>query len=145
MTSTNPPASLAAGSEKAESISDPADARRDLLRRELALFAFVAVTIAVLYSLITDHVWEDYFITFRHSRNLAEGNGLVYQPGERVHGFTSPLGTLLPAFLFWILRSDSYVPTLWLFRLLSIAAFAGGGLFVFKTFQQEDDGGNRLA
>ncbi|HEV3119049.1 MAG TPA: hypothetical protein VGY58_18490, partial [Gemmataceae bacterium] len=111
---------------------------------ELVLFAFAAVAIATAYALLTDHVWEDYFITFRHSRNLAEGHGLVYHVGERTHGFTSPLGTLLPALLYWIVGTPSHVPSLWLFRTLSIAAFAGGGLFVLKALQDSDDGTNRL-
>ena len=37
---------------------------------------------------------EDAYISFRYARNLAVGNGLVYNPGERVLGFTSPLWTL---------------------------------------------------
>jgi hypothetical protein len=40
---------------------------------------------------------EDAYITFRYARNLALGNGLVYNPGERVFGFTSPLWTLWSA------------------------------------------------
>lgn len=37
---------------------------------------------------------EDSFITFRFARNLAAGHGLVYNPGEHVMGFTSPLWTI---------------------------------------------------
>jgi hypothetical protein len=69
-------------------------------RLALPLFAVVAVLVPLLYALYTGHIWEDYFITFRHSQNLCEGHGLVYRPGERVHGFTSPLGTLLPALCY---------------------------------------------
>uniref|UniRef100_A0A832MKW0 Glycosyltransferase RgtA/B/C/D-like domain-containing protein n=1 Tax=Eiseniibacteriota bacterium TaxID=2212470 RepID=A0A832MKW0_UNCEI len=36
---------------------------------------------------------EDAYITFRYARSLATGEGLVYNPGERVMGFTSPLWT----------------------------------------------------
>jgi hypothetical protein len=48
--------------------------------------------VALVFAIYTQHVWEDYWITFRCSRNLATGNGLVYTPGERLHSFTSPLG-----------------------------------------------------
>ncbi len=34
---------------------------------------------------------EDAYITFRYARNLADGLGPVYNAGERVFGFTSPL------------------------------------------------------
>lgn len=37
---------------------------------------------------------EDAYITFRYARNLAVGHGLVYNPNERVMGFSSPLWTL---------------------------------------------------
>lgn len=38
---------------------------------------------------------DDAFISFQYARNLARGHGLVFNPGERVWGFTSPLQTLL--------------------------------------------------
>src|SRR5262249_717413 len=68
-------------------------------------------------------------ITYKHSENLVNGHGLVFYPGEHVHGFTSPLGTLLPAFCYWVTGRGSYLPALWLFRVFSAAAFAGGGIF----------------
>lgn len=37
---------------------------------------------------------EDAYITFRYARNFANHLGLVYNPGERVMGFSSPLWTL---------------------------------------------------
>jgi len=40
---------------------------------------------------------DDAYISYRYARNLAEGLGLVYNPGERVEGFTNLLFTLLVA------------------------------------------------
>ncbi len=40
---------------------------------------------------------EDAYITFRYAKNLAVGNGLMYNPGERVMGFSSPLWTMWSA------------------------------------------------
>lgn len=89
------------------------------------------------YILYTEHIWEDFFITFKFSRNLCEGNGLVYWPGKKVHGFTSPLGTLLPAFCYFITGCKSYVPAIWMFRILfCIPAFAAGGIFLMKTVRE---------
>src|SRR5579871_1010837 len=51
-------------------------------------FAVMACLVPLGYAAYTGHIWEDYFITFRYSQNLVEGQGLVYNPGERVHGFT---------------------------------------------------------
>lgn len=38
---------------------------------------------------------DDAYITFRYARNLAEGYGFVYNPGERVLGTTTPLYAFL--------------------------------------------------
>lgn len=40
---------------------------------------------------------EDAYITFRYARSLATGHGLVYNPGEHVMGFSSPLWTVWTA------------------------------------------------
>jgi len=42
-------------------------------------------------------VCDDAFISFRYAENLAAGNGLVYNVGERVEGYTNLLWTLLLA------------------------------------------------
>jgi 4-amino-4-deoxy-L-arabinose transferase-like glycosyltransferase len=104
-------------------------------RLALGLFVAAAVLVPLLYAAYTDHIWEDYFITFRHSQNLVEGHGLVYRPGERVHGFTSPLGTLLPALCYWLTGANGYMPALWLFRVLSAVAFAGAGVLFLKALR----------
>src|ERR1039458_1722120 len=38
----------------------------------------------------THHVWEDFYITYRSSKNLALGNGLVFTAGGRPHTSHSP-------------------------------------------------------
>lgn len=60
---------------------------------------------------------EDAYITFRYARHLAAGNGLVYNPGEPVFGFSSPLWTLWNA-LGYLLTHN---PLLWA-RASSLAA-----------------------
>lgn len=82
----------------------------------------------------TQHVWEDFYITYRVSRNLVEGHGLVYQLGERVHTFTSPLGVLLPALTRWITGSDAGA-LLW-FQVISTGAFAGAVVLVWVVCHQ---------
>lgn len=41
--------------------------------------------------------FDDPYITMVYARNLLDGQGLVFNPGERVQGFTSPLHVLLLA------------------------------------------------
>lgn len=49
--------------------------------------------------------FEDQLIVLRYARNLAEGNGLVYNVGEQVMGFTTPLFTVLSS-VFVVLGGD---------------------------------------
>src|SRR5438105_2649940 len=66
----------------------------DVIKRTCALPALVAL----LARLATGpHPIDDAYITFRYARNLAEGVGLVYNPGEWVLGTTSPLWAILLA------------------------------------------------
>ena len=46
--------------------------------------------LAYIFS-ITPDPCEDAYITFRFSKNLADGNGPVFNPGERVEGYSNPL------------------------------------------------------
>lgn len=62
---------------------------------------------------------DDAFISLRYADNLARGRGLVFNPGERVEGFSNPSWVLAAAALLR-LGAD---PLLWL-RLLGIAAGA---------------------
>ncbi|UCC68693.1 MAG: hypothetical protein JSV79_01785 [Armatimonadota bacterium] len=59
----------------------------------------VGCAVWLWFALSTRIALEDAFITFRYARNLAEGNGFVYNVGERVLGTTTPLQTLLLAVL----------------------------------------------
>ncbi len=49
---------------------------------------------------------DDHYITYRYARNLAEGEGLVYNPGERVFGVSEPGLALLLAALHAAARVD---------------------------------------
>ena len=76
-------------------------------KRPAVTIAVAAFLVALGFAIYTQHVWEDYFITFRCSRNLATGHGLVFTPGERLQSFTSPLGVLLPAGFSWLTDNQS--------------------------------------
>ncbi len=102
-----------------------------------ALFGLAAVTSTLFYAISTGQIWEDFFITFRHSVNLVEGRGLVYQPGERIHGFTSPLGVLLPALCYELTGEQSYERAVWAFRVPCIIAYVIAGLLVLGRIGRE--------
>lgn len=81
-------------------------------------FLLLLATRAVMWKVLPNAA-EDAYITFRYARNLAVGNGLLYNPGERVMGFTSPLWTVWSA-LGWRLTGH---PVEWA-RAWSVAADA---------------------
>ncbi|HEY4302747.1 MAG TPA: hypothetical protein VGM73_17895 [Candidatus Didemnitutus sp.] len=99
---------------------------KSFLRQHAAAVAFgAAFVLALVFACYTQHVWEDYYITYRSSRNLAKGYGLVFNHGEHLHTFTSPLGVLLPALALLLTGNFSDTAALWLFRVMSAAAFGG--------------------
>ena len=104
--------------------------------RPAVTIAVAVFLVALAFAIYTQHVWEDYWITFRCSQNLATGHGLVFTPGERLHTFTSPLGVLLPAGFSWLTGNQSDELALWLFRLTSIAAFSAGLVLLFHVLQR---------
>lgn len=105
----------------------------------IIIYCITAALVPLLYILYTGHIWEDFFITFKFSRNLAEGNGLVYDSGIRVHGFTSPLGVLLPALCYLMSPDRTYVGAIWIFRFIfCIPAFVLGGVFIIRAFLEND-------
>jgi hypothetical protein len=59
----------------------------------------LALGVWIGFRLYTGIVIEDAWITYRYARNLALGNGFVYNLGEHVLGTTSPLFTMLLAVL----------------------------------------------
>lgn len=106
-----------------------------LRRHPWWLAALLPAATALFYALYTHQLWEDYLITFRHTENFVNGRGLVYQPGERVHGFTSVLNTLLPALPFAVTRS--FDATVWCFRLCSLAVLLGGLVVLWRAMAEK--------
>ena len=49
----------------------------------------------VFLALLNRFIQDDAFISFQYARNLVEGHGLTFNPGERVEGYTNFLWTLL--------------------------------------------------
>jgi arabinofuranosyltransferase len=74
-----------------------------LNRASIVAIVVVCLPIAIFLLRVgwMDHgryaVYDDAFISFRYARNLAGGNGLVFNPGERVEGYTNFLWTVMLA------------------------------------------------
>ena len=105
----------------------------------------LVVSLALGWAVFTQHVWEDYYITYRASKNLATGQGLTFTPGERVHSFTSPLGVLLPAAASMMTGNRSDDAALWIFRVLSALALGGAVSLMVGAARRESASGGMAA
>lgn len=65
------------------------------------IIAFAIANIA-LYSWFSGFIAEDAYIVYRYSENLANGNGLVFNPGEYVSALTSALHSLVVSGLYYL-------------------------------------------
>lgn len=66
--------------------------------------ALWAVLSALLAVRLAGYAPDDMFITYRYAWNLAHGEGLVFNPGERVFGLTNPGHALVLALLHAVTR-----------------------------------------
>jgi len=107
-------------------------------KKTIMIIAALSLLAPLFYSVYTGQAWEDFLITFRYSQNLIDGNGLVYNIGERTHGFTSPLGMLVLALCYLVTGKGGYLPALWFFRALSFLAYCASCIFLFRSFNAED-------
>ncbi len=71
---------------------------------------------------------EDAFITFRYARSLATGQGLVYNPGEHVMGFTSPLWTVWTALGVFVTRDAVVWARAWGVIADAVTLLVAGGM-----------------
>lgn len=70
-----------------------------LLAFQIGFLIFTRLAQAPIYT-------DDAFIHFRNSLNFANGDGLLFNPGEPIIGTTSPLFTLILGVLHWATRLD---------------------------------------
>jgi hypothetical protein len=100
-------------------------------RKWLVLYLVLAIASPLIYVGLTHHVWEDCLITLRQSRNLVDGNGLVFNPGHRVQGFTSCLNVMLLA-LFYAISGHSTDLAIDFYRAVCLIAYVCGGWVLLK-------------
>lgn len=108
---------------------------RNLLSYKYQIVFAAMIVGALLFAFHNRFVQDDAFISFRYARNLAEGNGLVWNIGERIEGYTNFMWTVLmvPAFLMnmnpvvycHILSLGSFVFSLVLCFLLADKVWGG--------------------
>jgi len=96
---------------------------REMRLNRLEWLMIAALVIIALLARLApgERTVDDAYITFRYARNIVEGNGFVYNIGERVMGTTTPLYTLLMAGLSLLTGSRDF-PAI----ALIVNALAGG-------------------
>jgi hypothetical protein len=108
-----------------------------LVKIQRKYLVFIAIFIISLsFALYTKHTWEDWYITYRCSKNFALGNGLVYTVGQKIHAFTSPIGTLIPALLNIITFHSSDELVLWIFRIIGCCLLGLSAVLLFSIAKQ---------
>lgn len=105
-----------------------------------ARFLVLLLAAAGLGSLFHGFAFDDPFITYRVAQNLAEGQGWVYNPGERVNAVTSPLHTLVLAGLH---RTTGLAFPL-LGAVVSLAGLAVASLALVRLLEREGHGPGAL-
>ncbi|UCF06341.1 MAG: hypothetical protein JSV33_04740 [bacterium] len=65
--------------------------------KRFGIIVFIVVLALTVFAWSNRFIQDDAFISFRYADNLVRGNGLVWNPGERVEGYTNFLWTLIMA------------------------------------------------
>lgn len=76
---------------------------------------------------------DDAYISFRYAENLFNGNGLVFNPGERVEGYSNFLFTLLMVPAFLISDKATYIYSIVINCILLSAT-----IYIFFKFSEEN-------
>lgn len=73
---------------------------------------------------------DDAYISYHYAENLAAGKGLVFNPGERVEGYSNLLYVLLMAPAFLVTNRDG----IYFFSVFLNLIFAVGAWWIFTTY-----------
>ena len=92
------------------------------------VFGVCAALFLLLALRFYDHTVDDAFISFRYARNLVDGHGLVFNPGERVEGYTNFLWVLC-ASLSLAASVDPELACRWVGLAASVASLAAAVRF----------------
>ena len=90
--------------------------------RRTSIIIFLLLCIVFLAQSIHffNHTLDDPLISFRYADNFASGNGLVFNEGEYVEGFSNPTWTLIMSFFSFIGLSDGEMGLLWCAKISGI-------------------------
>lgn len=78
------------------------DALKHIADHHFTLLVAVCICVLTILAWSNRFIQDDAFISYRYAANFAQGNGLVWNPGEHVEGYTNFLWTILVAIPFFL-------------------------------------------
>ena len=118
-----------------------ASAAGDASDRSFPVISWAVLVIGIAFFIClgwvyyTGYIEEDAFITFRFARQLAAGNGFVYNLGERIYGTTTPLFTLLLAAWMKFVSNNVILGA----RIFNLLAILGTFFFTWQNLRRVTD------
>src|SRR4051812_12199084 len=91
----------------------------------------VFIVVSLIYSYKLKWLGDDIFIGLRYVQNFIQGNGLVFNKGERVEGFTDFLWIMLISFFSW-LKCEPLITVQVLGILSSVGTLIVFSIIVYK-------------
>ena len=100
----------------------------------LSVLLCFAVYCAVSFDMINLPI-DDVYVSLRYVWNFIHGNGLVFNPGEHVEGYSNPTWIFLVSFFAKILSAGSKHELIIINRIISFVVLFLAYLFFYKTFR----------
>jgi hypothetical protein len=98
------------------------------------LIILLVITISISYWKVQQ---DDAYIFYTYAKNIIEGNGYVFNPGERLNATTSPLYTLSLAFFSFIFQTVGLTIPI-IAHLIGAVSLLASSYFMMKIFGKED-------
>ncbi len=100
------------------------------MRRDFAFVALTGIACLIVFYFYHSHRSDDALITARYAYHLGGGDGLVYNPGERIQGFTSPFQVLYLGVVSFFAQDRALLP--FLQNLISVGFLWGLGALLYR-------------
>ena len=108
-------------------------------RKNFPYILWAVIAILMLYALRRQYIMDDAFISFRYAKNLIEGNGLVWNIGERVEGYSNFSWTMLVA-AGMLIGIKPETSTLWMGMIFHLAGLIMTYLLSTRLLKSRDWG-----
>lgn len=114
------------------------DTLKQIANHHLTLLVAACICFLMILACSNRFIQDDAFISYRYAANLAHGNGLVWNPGEHVEGYTNFLWTVLVTIPFFLALDPvkfSYAAGLFCFILTLVFTYRLSLFFSGSRYQ----------